>query len=928
MTLPPEETIILLESYKENNSPKDYLAHYGTPRHSGRYPWGSGDNPYQHNGDFLSRVHELKENGLSEAEIAKALDFKSTTALRAEISNATSQRRMYEIDTAKSLREKGYSVTKIGEIMGKNESSIRSLLNPVSEERTRAITNTSNILKEQVDKKGMIEVGTGVELSLGVSDTKLKTSIAMLEEQGYKVFNIRVPQVTNPGKFTTTKVLMNVGDMTDKEAYAYIYKNTDKIKSLSDVTSNDGGLTFRALQYPESISSNRVFIRYKEDGGELKDGVVELRPGVEDISLGNSHYAQVRIAVDNTHYIKGMAMYSDEIPDGYDIVVNSNKSKATTSKMDALKPMKNDPDNPFGALIKADGQSYCVDKDGKETNKLRVINKLREEGDWDEYTKSLSPQFLAKQKIELINRQLNLTYANKQAEFEEIKSLTNPVVKKQLLESFADDCDAAAIHLKAAALPRQSTKVILPVTSLKDNEIYAPSYKNGEHVTLIRYPHGGTFEIPELVVNNNHPTAKRLLGLPIDAVGINLKVASKLSGADFDGDTVVVIPTNSKVKITTSKSLDGLVGFDPKESYPYHEGMKVLPKNQVGKEMGKVSNLITDMTLKGADPDELARAVRHSMVVIDANKHRLDYKQSEIDNGIESLKQIYQTNDTTRKGYGGASTLLSRAKSIEYVDQRKMFYYSPKNIDPETGKKIYTYTNEYKKKATIDPETGEKVYVYTNEKVKEKSRKMAETDDAFTLSSGNLKENAYAAYANKVKALANEARKEWLVTGNLEYKPEANKVYAKEVASLQAKLKVAKTNAPKERMAQIIANNIVKAKKEDNPDLEKDELKKIKSQALAKARVQTGANKQRVDITEKEWEAIQAGAISNNRLTDILKNADSDKVRMLATPKQTVTISQAKQSRIQSLAASGATIAQIAEVIGVSTSTVAKYLKG
>ena len=31
---------------------KDILMHYGTPRHSGRYPWGSGENPYQRNGDF------------------------------------------------------------------------------------------------------------------------------------------------------------------------------------------------------------------------------------------------------------------------------------------------------------------------------------------------------------------------------------------------------------------------------------------------------------------------------------------------------------------------------------------------------------------------------------------------------------------------------------------------------------------------------------------------------------------------------------------------------------------------------------------------------------------------------------------------------------------------------------------------------------
>ena len=179
-----------------------------------------------------------------------------------------------------------------------------------------------------------------------------------------------------------------------------------------------------------------------------------------------------------------------------------------------------------------------------------------------------------------------------------------------------------------------------------------------------------------------------------------------------------------------------------------------------------------------------------------------------------------------------------------------------------------------------------------------------------------------------MKALGNQARLEYLHTGNLKYDAQANKTYANEVESLNAKLKVAKSNAPKERMAQLIANSIVNAKKEDNPDMEKDELKKVKSQALAKARVQTGANKKRIDITQLEWEAIQAGAISSSRLADILKNTDTDKIRKLATPKDNGEISSAKQSRIRSLSSSGATIEQIATALGISTSTVVKYMKG
>ena len=46
---------------------EDFLEHYGTKRHSGRYPWGSGDDPYQHNSrDFLGRIEELKKSGWTE----------------------------------------------------------------------------------------------------------------------------------------------------------------------------------------------------------------------------------------------------------------------------------------------------------------------------------------------------------------------------------------------------------------------------------------------------------------------------------------------------------------------------------------------------------------------------------------------------------------------------------------------------------------------------------------------------------------------------------------------------------------------------------------------------------------------------------------------------------------------------------------------
>lgn len=739
-------------------------------------------------------------------------------------------------------------------------------------------------------------------VTLGISKEKLNQALYILEMEGYPVYGGGVPQVTNPGKQTNIKVICPPGT-EHKDIYDY-----ENVHSLTDYVSHDNGETFDTFVYPKSMDSKRLEICYAEDGGIHKDGVIELRRGVDDLSLGDSHYAQVRILVDDTKYLKGMAIYSDDLPPGVDVRFNTNKKQGTPMG-DVLKNIKDDPDNPFGSLIKAGGQSYYIDKNGKR--QLSLINKRAEEGDWGAWSDKLPSQFLSKQSLHLVKKQLGLAASDKLAEFDEICRLTNPTVKKTLLKSFADDCDAAAIHLQAAALPRQKYQVILPITSMKDNEVYAPNYKNGEQVALIRYPHGGTFEIPIVTVNNKHPEAKRVLGNALDAIGINSRVAERLSGADFDGDTVMVIPTGGKVKITSTSPLKGLEGFDPKTSYPYKEGMKTMRNTQT--EMGKVSNLITDMTLKGATQDELARAVRHSMVVIDAEKHKLNYKQSEIDNGIASLKKKYQGHyDEDGKYHEGAATLISRAKSEISVLKRKG---SP-IIDPKTGEQSYKEVYE----EYVDKKTG-KTKVRT-----QASTKMAETRDARTLSSGHPVEEAYADYANQMKSLGNRARKEMLSTGKIAYSASAKAAYQPEVDSLSAKLNVALRNAPKERQAQVIANANVAAKKKDNPDMTNAEIKKAGQQALTSARVKVGAKREPIKLTDKEWEAIQAGAISENKLKQIINNVNIDELRQRATPRTTTSLSSAKISKISSMNASGYSIAEIAQALGVSTSTVSKYL--
>lgn len=889
---------------------EDILMHYGVKRRSGRYPWGSGDNPYQHGGDFLARVEELQRLGKTEKQIADELHL-STTDLRMQVRVAKHERRALQADRARSLREDGKTLDEIASILGyANDSSVRALLNENTAANKNKAQATAEILKKELAEKGAIDVGTGVERQLGVSTGVLQEALFILETEGYNRYGVGVPQVNDPKKRTITPVI-SVPEIDQRE----VYQNLDLVKSVGDYHSTDGGESWDKREYPASIDSSRVKILYGDEGGALKDGVIEIRRGVADLDLGDSHYAQVRILVDGTHYLKGMAMYSDDMPDGADIVFNTNKHTGTP-KMDVLKKIQDDPDNPFGALIKANGQSHYIDADGNE--KLSAINKLKEEGDWDKMSKNLSSQFLSKQPIQLINKQLDLTYADAADEFSEICSLTNPTVKRKLLLDFADECDSAAVHLKAAALPRQSTQVILPLNAMKEIEIFAPNYRDGEKVALVRYPHGGTFEIPVLTVNNKNPSAISILGKNIrDAVGINPKVAERLSGADFDGDQVVVIPTGGRVKIQSTPALKDLKDFDPKTDYSTEgkTGVRLLAKGAATqRQMGEISNLITDMTLKGATEPEIARAVKHSMVVIDAAKHKLDYRQSEKDNGIAELKKKYQGFDDETGHHGGASTLLSRRKQDVEVPERQ----GSGVIDPLTGKVVYKESG----RTYVDPRTGKTVAATT------KVKRILAVDDVRSMSSGTLQEEAYADYANKMKDLANKARLEYKATPTLKRSASAAKAFEPEVNRLMAALKVAQLNAPLEREAQRIANARVKAKVQANNITDKDEISKIRRAAISDARNSTGASgkRTRITISDGEWTAIQSGAISDTTLSEILRYAEPKTVRERATPRATTQLSDARVSRIKAMANSGHTNAEIAEALGISTSAVSKYL--
>lgn len=887
------------------------LSHIGVKRKSGRYPWGSGEEPYQHEAGFLQAVQDMRKSGMSEKEIA-TFHGMSTGELRAMKTAALESVKAAKVAEAVRLKEKGLSNVAIGERMGLNESSVRALLKPSVESKRGVLEATQRTLTEAVAKKGPIDIGTGVEAHMGISREKLNAAVAQLQAQGYKVYYTKAEQL-GTGKETSIKALVPPG-MTYKE----FAENAHKLGSVYSY-SPDKGHTFLGMsEKPVNVDLKRVQVRWKEEGGTDRDGVIELRRGVDDISLGGAKYAQVRIKVNNTHYLKGMAMYADDLPKGIDMRFNTNKSKSS-NKLDAMKELKDDPDNPFGATVHP---KYYVGKDGKR--KASAINIVNEEGTWNDWSRNLASQFLSKQSPVLVKKQLGITKASKKAQFDEIQKLTNPAVRKKLLQEFADSCDSAATHLKAAKLPRQATQVLLPLPKLKEGEIYAPNFKHGEKVSLVRYPHGGIFEIPTLTVNNKSAIGKKLIGMAKDAVGIHPKVAERLSGADFDGDTAVCIPNNDG-KVRTAPALSGLKNYDPKISYPGYPGMKVMSKGETGNQMGRISNLITDMTVKGATPAELARAVRHSMTVIDAHKHKLDYRLSERDNGIKQLQEKYQ------KAGGGAATIISRStgdRRVPQIKPRSMSKGGP--IDKKTGELVYEPTGATYHKP-VKNKNGDIVrWVETQNLTKMPN--MMLTKDARTLVSekNTPTERVYAAYANNMKALANKARLAMINTPSQKQSPSAKKVYANELKSLRAKLEVALKNAPRERQAQLYAGYVVKQKKASNPDMDKDEVKRLKNQALAQARARFGASKAKsaVHITDKEWEAIQAGAVSHTFLEKLMNNTDMERVKQLATPRGVRTISPSQRARAKALLDAGYTQGDVADALGVSVSFIQDLLEG
>lgn len=937
-----------------------YILHYGTKRHSGRYPWGSGEHPYQDE-EWFRNWNELRKTK-SEKEIGEEYGM-SLKEARYRHSYGAAAEKAAKIAHAKELRDtRQMSVSAIAKKMGVSESTVNNWLKPGYEETNRGLEDLCDRLEKEIEKKKVIDIGKGCATALNVNQTQFETCIQVLKDRGYYNVQFPVKQFTKAGKPTQMTCLMKPKEewenMTEKEIKSDAFKTVfndiglENVQLPYEVKFNQDDKTVLGTHPPVSIDSKRVLVLHAEDKNPIdgypgadRDGLIQIRRGVKDLDLGGSLYAQVRIGVDGTHYLKGVAAYADNMPEGIDIIFNTSKSQKTPIMADdpdakqVLKPMKRSEDgtidieDPFGAQIIAGGQSGC-------------INKVNEEGKWGDWTsaKTIASQVLSKQDPSLAKKQLDLAYTKSYKEYSEIMDISNPTVRQKMLNDFADECDKKCVHLKAAAFPGQSVKVLLPLPSAKPNEVYCPQYENGTVLALIRYPHQNKGEIPFVTVNNNIKEGKNYItGAAKDAIGVHPEVAHRLSGADFDGDTVVVIPNNHG-NIKNMPEIKSLRGFDPRASWPAYEGMPRCTQEYGYKLMGIATNLLTDMTLQGASEDEIARATKYSQVVIDAHKHNLNHKGAFEEYRIEDLQRKYQKKDN-KKGYGGAATLISKSSGEANVPDRKFI-----GVDKETGEKKYYYTNR-RKIDYVDPKTGKKYYKVLGPKqagytedgklVTTKSTQMMEAfnsgkDATALISKGNYEiEKIYAEYANRTMALANKARKEAVAVEPTPFSKNAEKIYEKEVESLTQKLKDSEVSGSLERQALRIATVIVKQRVASYPDRYdrntkdgRDHLRKMRNQVINQQRKILGKAKP-FDITDREWEAIQAGALHKTTVIDIIDKANQDRVKALALPKadSLPLLNNAKIAHAKAMLNAGFTQADIAAELGVSVSTLNKSLK-
>lgn len=258
----------------------DELKHYGIIRRSGRYPWGSGKDPFQNTKNFINYVDDLKKKGMTEKQIAQGLGI-TTTQLRAERALAVAEVRKAEEIEVIRLKDKQWSNVAIGKRIGRNESQVRNILKNADKDKRTILETTRDQLKDQMTSKEYLDIGRGAAQQLGVTEHTLSLAVHALKEEGYQVMYTKARQAG--GKETSVVALVKPG-----VAWTDFNQNRDKIQPPT-VYSEDGGRSFLGILPPVAVDPSRISVRYGNDGGGDADGVLYIRPGVDDLSLGGAH---------------------------------------------------------------------------------------------------------------------------------------------------------------------------------------------------------------------------------------------------------------------------------------------------------------------------------------------------------------------------------------------------------------------------------------------------------------------------------------------------------------------------------------------------------------------------------------------------------------------------------------------------------------
>ena len=205
-----------------------YLMHYGIKRRSGRYPWGSGEDPYQSAGGVAPRTKKVSKSSETNAVTTEAVKYKSKRNEDKEIKE--SRKLTKQRIRSMSDKEINDNIQRI-----RNEQTLRTLYDS-EDQIAQGKKIVSNALKA-IGSKAIKDAGT--KFATGALSYLVKTTLS--------------------GE-----------DFDSKELGKYIYGSQSQSQSQSDDSKNKGkekGKDTKQTSFNKEASK----AQYKSDRAKAKD---------------------------------------------------------------------------------------------------------------------------------------------------------------------------------------------------------------------------------------------------------------------------------------------------------------------------------------------------------------------------------------------------------------------------------------------------------------------------------------------------------------------------------------------------------------------------------------------------------------------------------------------------------------------------------